>query len=690
MYKPTEEQQKELSRLKELDPNYSVDWDERKGVPLRIRGKLSPPGTETPLNIALNFLDSHKNLFILEAPFEEMRLKLVSTDKKGNTHIRLQQMHKSLPVFGKELVIHLDHEGAVKGVNGKITSKLKVPVKEKISADKAIATVLKDDANNLRDRLKQEPLLLVFIDKKDQAYLAWHVTVEGTDKSFSGSPTPAKWEYFVDSQTGKIIWRYNNEQTHTSTTGTGIGKYSGAVTFNTTHDHGAGTYVLQDGATGSTTRILTYDADSGFPPSGLSEDAGNNWNSVNQGPEVDCHLYTRMVFDYYFTVHARNSYDDSGADMHIYAHCGVNWNNASWNGSYVKVGDGDGVDKDNYCALDVIAHEWTHAVTEYTAGLIYSNQSGALNESISDVFAALIDGDWLHGEDYWLKTTAPASRNLEDPTNGGSYDPNDVIGSVQDGHQPDHMTDIYAGALDYGGVHINSGIMNKAAYLIATGGTHRGITICVGLGRDVLGELYYQALTNHLVSDSDFTDMRAAVLDALDDLYLADARYDRWRASINNAFAAVGIGTAMPCPMICWVAPHFCPPSPHIICPPSPHLCYLAPHFICPPAPQPCPPSPHLICPPSPHACLPGPDPLLFHPEIVVRDPISKIPDIAKVPGIGEERAILLKKHKIATVKDFVVATDSSKKVQALAASLGISEKLLNNWRLKAEALMKS
>jgi bacillolysin len=701
MYKPSAKQNKELKNLEKLDPRMEVKWDEKKGVPLRVRGWLSKAIQGEPVDIAISFLVKHKDLFVLESPEEEMRYKTLGVDRKSNLHVRFQQMYKNLPVFGRELVVHIDKDGVVRGINGKLAPGIKLPDKTRITAQKAVEAVLKDDANNRRDRIQREPTLLVYVGGDDKPYLAWHVTVEGMDKALDGSPTPAKWEYFVDSQTGKIIWRYNNEQTHTSTTGAGTGKYSGAVTLNTTHDHGSGNYLLEDGATGSTARVITHDANNGWPPADVSQDADNNWNAADQGPEVDCHLYTRMVFDYYFTMHGRNSYDDAGADMHIYAHCGTNWKNASWNGDYVKVGDGDGVEKDNYCALDVIAHEWTHAVVEYTAGLIYSDQSGALNESLCDVFAALVDGDWLHGEDYWLKTTAPSSRNLEDPTNGGQYDPANPIASVLDGHQPDHMDDIYTGGEDWGGVHINSGIMNKAAYLIATGGNHRGITICEGLGRDVLGNLYYQALTNHLISSSDFADMRDAVLDSLDDLYTGDARYDRWRASIINALAAVGIGTAVSCPATCWIAPRICPPSPdiHVLCPPSPRfVCPPSPHIICPPSPEMhlcppspyfvCPPSPRFACPPAPHGCLPGPDPLPFKPESWVRQPETRIPDILKVPGIGEERAALLKSKGILTVRDFIIATSTPNKLKALAASLGISEKVLSNWRLKAEALL--
>jgi Zn-dependent metalloprotease len=108
--------------------------------------------------------------------------------------------------------------------------------------------------------------------------------------------------------------------------------------------------------------------------------------------------------------------------------------------------------------------------------------------------------------------------------------------------------------------------MNKAAFLIASGGKHRDITICEALGRDILGRLYYQALASHLTSTSTFADMRDAVLDSLLDLYEGDPRYDRWRRSIINAFAAVGIGDSVPC-RICFVAPIGCRAQP-VLCPP--------------------------------------------------------------------------------------------------------------------------
>jgi Zn-dependent metalloprotease len=183
--------------------------------------------------------------------------------------------------------------------------------------------------------------------------------------------------------------------------------------------------------------------------------------------------------EFYKTVFDRNSLDGQGMRLDGYVHRGTNYNNAFWDGQEMVFGDGDGVVFTDFTlSLDVIAHELTHGVTEFTANLDYHNQSGALNESISDVFGSLVkqwslgqsaaDADWLIG----VEITTPgiegdALRSMKAP--GTAYD-NDVLGKDP---QPDHMSgfvvlpDTDDG--DNGGVHINSGIPNKAFYLTAVG-----------------------------------------------------------------------------------------------------------------------------------------------------------------------------------------------------------------------------
>ena len=173
--------------------------------------------------------------------------------------------------------------------------------------------------------------------------------------------------------------------------------------------------------------------------------------------------------------------------------------------------------------LDVVAHEITHAFTEHTAGLIYSYESGALNESFADIFGAMMDReDWFIGEDIAQSNVFPTGRmgDMSNPNNGGNQ-----LGD--NGWQPDHVNEQYFGSQDNGGVHINSGIINHAYYLFAE-------TSGVGKGR--AEQVFYRALTFYLTKSSNFKDCRAAVEKAAEDLYNNSVKQ-----AASNAFSSVGI-----------------------------------------------------------------------------------------------------------------------------------------------------
>jgi bacillolysin len=179
--------------------------------------------------------------------------------------------------------------------------------------------------------------------------------------------------------------------------------------------------------------------------------------------------------------------------------------------------------------LDVVAHELTHAVTDTTADLIYQNESGAINESMSDIFGTLVEydtnnnPDWEIGEDiYTPNQGGDALRSMSDPAKYGD---------------PDHYSVRYTGTQDNGGVHINSGIGNKAAYLLSQGGTHYGVKV-TGIGTDKTGAIYYRALTQYLTPSSNFSQLRSAAVQSATDLYGAGSAEV---ASVNAAYNAVGV-----------------------------------------------------------------------------------------------------------------------------------------------------
>lgn len=210
---------------------------------------------------------------------------------------------------------------------------------------------------------------------------------------------------------------------------------------------------------------------------------------------------------------SRDSHDDAGAPVSLTVHYGSGYNNAFWDGTQLVFGDGDGRVFERFTKpVDVLAHEFSHAVIEHTADLVYRDQSGALNESLADVFAACLkqrllgqqagDGDWLIGEGLFVPgVRARALRDMAAP--GTAYDDPELGADPQVGH----MDDFVDTTADNGGVHLNSGIPNRAFHLaaLAIGGT-----AIEGAGR-----IWYAALTGGDVPpEADFTTFAAATVAA--------------------------------------------------------------------------------------------------------------------------------------------------------------------------------
>ncbi len=209
----------------------------------------------------------------------------------------------------------------------------------------------------------------------------------------------------------------------------------------------------------------------------------------------------------------RTSYDDAGAMVSITVHYGRDYDNAFWDGTQLVFGDGDGEIFERFTKpVDVLGHEFAHAVTESTAGLVYRGQSGALNESVSDVFAICLkqrllgqdaaSGSWLIGEELFLP--AVQARGLRDMAAPGTAYDDPRLGRDP---QPDHMDRFVETTDDNGGVHINSGIPNRAFHLaaVALGGT----------SLEGAGQVWYAALTSGDVSPTaDFAAFAAATIAA--------------------------------------------------------------------------------------------------------------------------------------------------------------------------------
>jgi Zn-dependent metalloprotease len=243
------------------------------------------------------------------------------------------------------------------------------------------------------------------------------------------------------------------------------------------------------------------------------------------------------TFGFYETAYGRNSIDGAGLKMISTIHYGERYDNAFWNGEQMVYGDGDGTIFTDFTGpLDVTGHELTHGVTQYTAGLDYSGQSGALNESVSDVFGSLIkqwhlgqtadQADWLIGQGLLAKSVhGVALRSMKDP--GTAYD-DPQLGKDP---QPADMSGYVDTHEDNGGVHINSGIPNRAFYLTAAA--------IGGNAWEKAGRVWYETLTGgSLASSVDFAGFAAATVQTATRLYGAGAAET---TAVSSAWKGVGV-----------------------------------------------------------------------------------------------------------------------------------------------------
>jgi Zn-dependent metalloprotease len=242
------------------------------------------------------------------------------------------------------------------------------------------------------------------------------------------------------------------------------------------------------------------------------------------------------TYDFYDKVFGRNSIDDRGMRLDSTVHYGVKYDNAFWNGQQMVYGDGDGEIFNRFTiSLDVIGHELTHGVTQYEASLEYQDQPGALNESMSDVFGSMVkqyarkqkvsQADWLIGADLLAKgVKGVALRSMKAP--GTAYD-DPRLGKDP---QPDHMKNYVKGPADNGGVHINSGIPNKAFYLAAAALSPRGNAW------DKAGRIWYEVLCNRLRPNSEFADCAKLTIQVAGEMFDASAK-----DAVQKAWKAVGL-----------------------------------------------------------------------------------------------------------------------------------------------------
>ena len=432
---------------------------------------------------------------------------------KGNFDVRNDKQHKNarrtlhanqkvngLQVYGAGLVVNLDANGLVVAVSGGIVDKTDLPRNAKVASAAATATAKEGLAEATTPEKKTEKAYVV--NRYGDVVLAWKVVVE-----HMSSKGPQRDAIFVDATSGGIAAIHP--------------QYKYAASLET-----------RDCQETTNSCVLESTSSAEINTGDLALDSAHN--------------YAKATYDYYFNTFGRDSIDDSGMTLKSRVHYDRNYNNAFWDGAQMTYGDGDGT---TFAPLsqdaDVVAHELTHGVTEFTSGLIYSYESGALNEALSDIFGAMVDrqegatGDdiWLLGEDiYTPGTPGDGLRNMADPESEGDYD---------------YYPTRYTGSGDYGGVHINSGIANLAFVLLADGGIDGGThprnktsTVVPTIGFEAAAAIFYYANTQCLFASSNFEGARDCTAEGAAALGYSQAEID----AVHLAWDAVGVPGGPPNP----------------------------------------------------------------------------------------------------------------------------------------------
>jgi Zn-dependent metalloprotease len=476
-------------------------------------------------------IDRGKNLLAKTHSPNDLKVRGVDLDDLGMQHVRFDQVSGALPVFGGQLVIHVDAAGNLRSQTGRIYAGTNSAAKPALSPNQAIAKAR--SALAYTGQFAQAPVAqLLILPLDSRAILAYQVTLEIED----GTDATAHHQYFVDANDGSIVWNYDSLP-HDDTIGTGNSLYSGTVQIHT--DRVNGVYEMRDNTRGGMFVVQ------GGGPGTLLTDSDNVWgDGTNADPNsagVDAHFGAAQTWDYYLNIYGRRGIDNNGFQIMSRVHYGSKYNNAFWNGKNMTYGDGDGVVFSPLVALDVAGHEITHGLTQFTANLIYANESGALNESFSDIFGTAVEfytgsigartPDYFIGEDIYLPAdNEPGFRNMKDPLEDN--DPDNYAIRLFPNCKPN-------GANDGCGVHSNSGIQNNAFYLLAEGGTNRTSGIRVrGIGRAEAEAIFYRALTVYLFPSATFQDARIACINAAADLYGANSSAARATA---QAWTAVGV-----------------------------------------------------------------------------------------------------------------------------------------------------
>lgn len=523
--------------------------------------QLAQPGStsewiEVRPDVSLNvdeFLQAVRPALELQVS-DELRLLSSKSDELGMTHHRFQQFAHGFPVRGLEYQLH-EKNGRIHLANGKLATGIPAPPPGWLNQDKAIIKALEvvpstsylwlDEKATADLRQRTENPDTSFYPKghlvwecadlskgyrPDNMVLCWSLNI------YTGDGRSAT--VLLNAYTGQLVRKIPLD-IHCDA-GSGNTTWNGSVAVNSSQS--GSSFILLDDCQAPNIHVFNANDSATLAFATEYVDGDNTWTNTSA---VQTYFGLRQSWQYFLTQHSRDSYNDGAANINAYNEAGfldsngnLYWSNASWSGvsQVLRFGDhGTAAATDDWNTVDIVGHEFTHAVTDFSADLQYLGESGALNESFSDIFGEMVElftegnMDWLVGGD------RGAIRDMSDP--GNFNDPDTYLGT--------NWFPTTADSIDNGGVHTNSGVQNYWFYLLSEGGVginDNGDYFEVqGIGPVNAARIAYRNLTTYLGTTSDYAAAKNGAIQAAEDLF-GSCSNEVFQTA--RAWAAVGLYTS--------------------------------------------------------------------------------------------------------------------------------------------------
>jgi Zn-dependent metalloprotease len=533
---------------------------------------LQPAGDDYPSSVKLTensgvtkdaFVTWLKHSVKISSDVDFILVK-TETDELGYMHQRYIQTYEGIPVDRGGYVVQLKN-GQVTSFNGDAFAVRNIPIKPGISEYEALEKAkafIGADKYMWEEPIWEQEIKTRLKDNNASYFPKGELTVTkyGTNQSAGAldafrlaywfdiySLTPStEQRVFVDAQSGDILYALPlSSDCEPAVNFSSI--FNGNRSVQTDKFTGSD-FRLKDNCLAAEVYVRNWGSATSTPSPVEIQNTTNTWTTQNERFGASVLWETKQAYNYFSTVHGRSSYDNANGDVNAYinavfysAGCACDYvDNASmsFTGGTMKVGLGSsGTLANSWSSVDIIGHEYTHAVTGSSSMLTYQGESGALNESFSDIFGEMIENyvagpnDWLMGDD----RTDGAIRSMSDPNDFNN--PDTYLGT--------YWANTCGGCGDAGGVHTNSGVQNYWFYLVAMGGSgtnDNGDNYSVsGLGRTAASAIAFRNQTVKLSSGSDYAAARAGAIEAAEDLYGACSNEVK---QVTNAWYAVGVGEA--------------------------------------------------------------------------------------------------------------------------------------------------